>query len=175
MNIGLKENTLRLANHNSKWKELFSNEKLKLENIIGNYIITIDHIGSTSINGIKAKPIIDICIGLNNFDDGKKCIEPLVNIGYIYKGECGVPGRLFFKTNDEIVTHHIHMFKYKSDKWKKHIYFRDYLNKYPLIAKEYESLKIKLLKLYINDREKYTDGKADFINEIIKKAYNEYD
>src|SRR4030042_5217166 len=111
--IGLKRKTLKLVPFNSEWENIFRNEKEKILHGIKDYIISIEHIGSTSIENIYSKPIIDICISIKKYDDGFKCETFLESIGYIYKGDFGIPGRHFFRTNDEIVKFHIHMFEEK--------------------------------------------------------------
>jgi GrpB-like predicted nucleotidyltransferase (UPF0157 family) len=168
--IGLKRKTLNIVPYDPNWKLYFNEEKERLFNKISNYIISIEHIGSTAINNLHAKPIIDMAISLKKYDDGFECVPFMEKLGYLYKGEYGIPGRHFFRTNDDIVKFHIHMFAIDDPKWEYHIKFRDYLNNNPDEAKEYEKLKFDLIKKYNNDRELYTDGKSKFINRILKKA-----
>ena len=173
-NIGLKRNTIKLLPFSIEWKTIFKNEKRKILKGIKDYIISVEHIGSTSILNICSKPIIDICISLKNYSDGLKCVNYLESIGYIYKDEFGIPGRHYFSTKDETVKFHIHMFEEKNLEYKNHIYFRDYLNKYPEEAKKYEKLKFKLKEKYSYNRDLYTEGKSKFIKKILKKAIIEF-
>jgi GrpB-like predicted nucleotidyltransferase (UPF0157 family) len=167
MCIGLKRNTLELVPFNKNWKNIFDSEKARILRKIRKYIISIEHIGSTSIQNICAKPIIDIAVSLKDYKDGIKCIRGLTELGYLYKGELGIPGRHYFRTNNEIVKFHIHMFAETSILWKNHIFFRNYLNRHPEKAKEYEKLKLKLMEKYKNNRELYTEGKSEFIKSIL--------
>ena len=168
--IGLKRKTLKLVPFDPNWKEYFNVEKTKLINKIGKYIISIEHIGSTAINNIYSKPIIDIAISLKQFDDGYKCVQEMEKLRYLYKGEHGIPGRHYFRTNNEIVKFHIHMLEINSKNWNNHLKFRNYLNENQDYAKQYEVLKINLLKKHQNDRELYTKSKSEFINSILIKA-----
>ncbi len=170
MILGLRSKTIELLPHDPEWEKAFFEEKQKIVKLIGDKIIGIEHIGSTAIKTIHAKPIIDIAISLEKYSDGFECIESLNSIGYLYKGEYGVLGRHFFRTNDEIVKFHLHMFEITSNEWKNHILFRNYLNQNPGKAKEYEALKFKLLKEFPDERELYTRNKGPFIQKIIEEA-----
>ncbi|NMC67292.1 MAG: GrpB family protein [Spirochaetales bacterium] len=172
MIIGLKSNKVKLVKYNPKWEEEFLIEKMKIWNLIRDKIIEIEHIGSTAIKGIHAKPIIDMAISIRKFEDGLECVKPLESIGYLYLGENGIPKRHYFRTNDEIVKFHLHFFLISSKEWENHILFRDYLNKNRNEAKRYDKLKLTLAKKYKTNRELYTEGKTSFCKEIIEKARN---
>lgn len=170
MTIGLKRGLLKLAPYDPEWEAFFKKERNKIRKAVGQFILVIEHIGSTSIKNMCAKPIIDIAIGLKKYNDGFKCVEGLDKIGYLYFGERGIPGRHFFRRDSEIVKCHIHMYEIASAEWEYHILFRDYLSNHEKEAKEYASLKNDLIKQFGNNREKYTEAKAKFINNILKKA-----
>jgi GrpB-like predicted nucleotidyltransferase (UPF0157 family) len=170
VSIGLKRGTLELVQYDPEWELFFDSEKKRIEKSIGRFIVAIEHIGSTSIRNMCSKPIIDIAIGLEKYDDGFKCVEPLRRIGYLYLGEYGSPGRHYFRTDSEIVKCHIHMHEKISIKWENYILLRDYLRNHGEEAKEYALLKYDLKQKYGDDREKYTEAKAEFINNILKKA-----
>ncbi len=172
--IGLKRKTLTLVPFNPEWKNIFQGEKEKIVHGIKDHIISVEHIGSTSIENIHSKPIIDICISIDKYDDGFKCIKYLESTGYIYKGDFGIPGRHFFRTDDDIVKFHIHMFEKESINYRNHLYFRDYLRKYPEEAKKYERLKLKLKEKCKDNRDLYTEKKGKYIGKIIKKAVFEF-
>lgn len=170
MTIGLKRGLLELVPYDPEWEVFFNNEKNEIRKAIGQFILAIEHIGSTSIKNMCAKPIIDIAIGLKKYDDGFKCVEGLSKIGYLYFGERGIPGRHYFRRDSEIVKFHLHMHEITSEEWKNHILFRDYLRNHEKEAKEYTELKYDLKHKFGNDIEKYTEAKAEFINNILKKA-----
>ena len=130
---------------------------------VGKHIIAVEHLGSTSICGISAKPILDIGAAIENFSDGERLVAPLENLGYIFRGENGIPGRHYFVKGEPRRTHHLHIVEAKSDFWKGHRLFRDYLRENPAAAKEYENLKKSLAETHAEDRRQYTAGKAAFI------------
>ena len=165
--IGLRRDEVILFPHNSKWKDIFLKEKINLENSIGTYIISIEHVGSTSIPDIPAKPIIDIAVAVNNFEEAKVCIFPLEKLGYEYKGEFGIPRRHYFIKGDPVIFH-LHMNEINSDDWNNQINFRNFLQKNEMIAQEYAEIKLKLAQKFPKNREAYLTGKGFFIEKILK-------
>lgn len=158
--------------HDPNWQRAFLAESQHLAIALGENIVNIYHIGSTSIPIIYAKPIIDILIEVKDLakvDDRDREIESL---DYIGMGEHGIVGRRFFrKDNAEgMRTHHIHIFETGSPQIDRHLAFRDHLISHPETALEYSKLKQQLAQKYPNDIQSYMDGKAEFISEIDKKA-----
>ncbi len=169
--IGLKQGKVMLKEYDPDWANEYLKEKENLEKIFSGFNVDIQHIGSTSVKGCAAKPIIDISIGVESLEYGKLLIEPLEKAGYEYRGEAGVPGRLFLKKQTgEVQSHFIHIEQIDSESYKNHILFRDYLNNHPEEVIKYSQLKRKLAEIHFNDRERYTEEKAQFIYNIIKKA-----
>ena len=172
--IGLEKGIVRICPYSNEWASLYKKEELNLKSIIGNLIISINHVGSTSIEGCDAKPIIDILIGLKTFDDGYKVRDLLDTNVYEYKGECGIPGRHFIKKNyGELTLYHIHAFENSNKEIERHLLFRDYLRNNKNYVVEYCKIKKRLGEKYPTNREAYTDGKAEFINMVIEKAKHE--
>jgi len=169
MVLGLEKGVVRLVTYSQEWAKLFDEEKQLLTALIGEYVIDIQHIGSTSIPGMIAKPILDIGIAIADFEEGKRCIEPIESLGYEYKGENGIPRRHYFVKGDP-TTHHLHIVEIDSEEWKKNITFRDALRKNENLAKEYAELKLNLAEKFKYDRVAYTDGKTDFVNYVLKLA-----
>jgi GrpB-like predicted nucleotidyltransferase (UPF0157 family) len=167
--LGLKKGSVALFPHHEHWHELFAEEKARLQNAIGENILAIEHIGSTSICGISAKPIIDICAAFNENPEAEKCIAPLVNLGYEYRGEHGIAGRYYF-VKGEPRTHHLHIVKIDSDFWRSHLLFRDYLRRNSAVAKEYDNLKQELANKHAKNRDAYLEGKAEFIENVLSNA-----
>jgi GrpB-like predicted nucleotidyltransferase (UPF0157 family) len=158
-----------VVDYNHEWVELFEKEYVLLKAIV-NHCIEIQHIGSTSIHGLEAKPIIDIIIGVSELTSvDKRQIKKLEQSGYEYRGEAGIANRMFFRKGMPR-TYHLHVVKYKSDFWIEHLMFRDYLRAFPAVAKVYGILKRKLALEYSDDREKYTDSKGPFIKSVLEKA-----
>ena len=172
--IGLQRGIVRLHSHHPDWKNIFIKEKRLIDHAVGDFVLDIQHIGSTSIPGILAKPIIDIGIAVNDFDGAMVCVEPLENIGYWYRGEHGVPGRRYFTKGTEIITDfHLHMHEIESKDWDEHIAFRDYLIEHQEKAMEYSELKKRLAMEYEKDREKYLSEKSKFIKKILEIIENQ--
>ena len=167
--LGLPKGIVKLEPHTEQWQQLFAEEAARVREVVGEYILAIEHVGSTSISRIAAKPIIDMAAAVERSADGERCIAPLENIGYEYRGEHGIAGRFYF-VKGEPRTHHLHMVTADSDFWRSHLAFRDYLRENPAMAKEYESLKLELARKYGDDREAYQRGKTNFIENILKVA-----
>ena len=169
MIIGLDKDTVRLIHYTPEWKRLFEEEKRRLLAAVGSFILDIQHVGSTSIPGMAAKPILDIAIGVRNFEEARCCISPIEALGYEYKGEMGIPCRHFFVKGDPR-THHIHMNELGNQDWNNQIAFRDFLIRHPETARDYAQLKRELARRYPMDRPAYLSGKAPFIARVLQMA-----
>ena len=172
MSVGLRRGTVLLEPHSKEWKTDAENKTEQLKNILTDEIVDVQHIGSTSVNGICAKPIIDIAVGVKNFDNIDRYNEILKENGFVYRREDHQGQRLYicgdFENN--IHTHYIHMVIWGEEAWHNYINMRDYLNTHPDKAQEYSELKQKLAQKYPYDRVAYTEAKAGFITEILKDA-----
>jgi len=166
MTIGLEAGIVRLDKYSREWKILYEKEEKLLRDSVGECILDIQHIGSTSIPGMIAKPIIDIGMAIANFEEGQKLIEPIEKLGYQYKGENGIPRRHYFVKGDP-TTHHLHIVEIDSNEWKKNIFFRDSLRKNKGLADGYIRIKTELAEKFKNDRLAYTEGKTDFVNYVL--------
>jgi GrpB-like predicted nucleotidyltransferase (UPF0157 family) len=166
---GLPKGIVKLEPHTEQWHQLFAEEKARLHQAVGDCVIAIEHVGSTSICGIAAKPIIDIAVSLEKIADGERCVEPLENIGYEYRGEHGIAGRCYF-VKGEPRTHHLHLVESNSGFWASHLLFRDYLREHPKTGKEYEMLKKELAEKYPENRNAYLEGKTVFIENVLRIA-----
>lgn len=169
--IGLRRKKVRLISHKPEWEKLYKKEEKLLYDAIGEHAEDIQHAGSTSIPGAKAKPIIDIVIGVKHLKVGEKCIKSLERLGYEYKHDAGIKGRHFFaKGSEKNRTHYVHIVKLNGRFWGNCILFRNYLRKHKRAVREYNELKEELAKKYKDDRNTYTALKDSFIQRIIKKA-----
>ena len=172
----LKKDHVDIVPYNSEWPSMANAEISKLQAVLPlNKIIDIQHVGSTAIPEISAKPIIDIQIAVSSLEEMKVIAIPeLQKLGYEYWFENPDPKKMFFVKGmppfGNKRTHHVHIFEYDSDHWRNKIIFRDYLLSHAEAVKEYEALKNKLAKKHFHDREKYTDEKLDFVNYILKMA-----
>jgi len=138
--------------------------------------VTIQHIGSTSIPGLCAKPVIDIAAAVEELRHGEQCVKPLAEVGYEYKGDAGLPGRHFFaKGSKDHRTHYLHVEELNGTNWLNHILFRDYLWKQPADVSKYADLKADLAGKYSDDRVAYAAGKDAYIEAIIGAASRLYE
>ncbi len=166
--IGLSNEKISLMPQTELWKKEFSKEKNKLKRRLDD--AEIEHVGSTAIPWVPAKPIIDIAISV---EDPKKAVEKVEECGYEYMGEKGVEDRYYFvKGTDENRTHHIHLFEDGHQKYKDHILFRNHLIDNRDLAERYGKLKLQLWRKYRGERRKYTEAKSDFIKSILDQAGN---
>jgi GrpB-like predicted nucleotidyltransferase (UPF0157 family) len=128
--------TVVLVPYDEAWPSLFVEERVRIERALGSWVEAIEHVGSTAVPGLTAKPILDIMVGVSSLRDAKRCIGPLEQLGYEYRGEAGVPGRLFFRKGNP-KTHHLHVTEIGSEFWERHPVFRDYLRAHPETARNY--------------------------------------
>jgi len=169
--IGLKNEKVGLLAYNPAWEKLYKEEEKLIIPIVEKYGVYVEHIGSTAIPGSKAKPIIDIAIGVRNLKDAERFVKPLKQFGYECKHDASIEKRYFFtKGNKTHTTHHLHVIKFNSRLWNDQIIFRDYLRKHKDVVKKYSELKEELAGKYKNDRKKYVAGKDKFIKSAIKEA-----
>ena len=178
--IGLKRGTVQLCEHEKEWEIGAQDTIVRLKEILGDVIKDIQHVGSASILTIKAKPIIDIALAVDDFDDILAYEKQLKAAGFYYRpnAQASLRDQLLFACGNfyngmgDLQTHFIHVVKTNSMDWINYINFRDYLNKTPSAAKEYEDLKVSLAQQIPVDsgREKYLKGKHDFIIYTLRKA-----
>ncbi len=172
----LKKDGVKLVPYNPEWPKLAQMEMDKLQSVFpASTIIDIQHVGSTAISGLSAKPILDIQIAVQSLENMKLMAVPILQkCGYEYWDNNPDPKRMFFVKGmppyGEKRTHHIHLFEHHSDHWCTKLIFRDYLRSHADLAKEYEQLKAKLAVEHSYDREKYTDEKLEFVNKVLRLA-----
>lgn len=163
--------------YDPSWPALFVKERARIEEAVGRWVEDIEHVGSTAIPGLDAKPVIDVMAGLRSMQDAERCIEPLVNLGYSYWAEGAQSHhRLFVKfTNVERIarTHNLHLVEIGRRYWKERLLFRDYLRDQPGVASEYARLKRELADLYRDDREAYTAAKTNFVFRVVNRTSSE--
>ena len=180
--VGLERHVVRLAAHNAAWAERYREERARLAAALGGATevsgaaLDIQHVGSTAVPGLHAKPILDIAIAVESFEAAQATVAPLEALGYIYRGENGIPRRHYFvlRTPDgETTLVHVHMLELQSAEWENHLLVRDYLRAHPDAVAAYQALKVRLVEQYRHDRLAYTEGKAAFIGQILERAHLE--
>ncbi|MDP4709268.1 MAG: GrpB family protein [Rickettsiaceae bacterium] len=165
-----KNDSITLLKYDPKWPLKFEKEKKFLMNIIGQWLCgSIEHVGSTSVAGLIAKPVIDIMFGVRSLEASHPAIETLKKNGYNYFPYKKAVMHWFCKPSPEFRTHHLHLIPFESDLWKERIKFRDILRSDSQIANEYAELKKELAILYKEDREAYTERKWPFIQKVLSQ------
>lgn len=172
MSIGLIRGAVSLEPHKDEWEVSAKNVIDTLKNIMKEDVVDAQHIGSTAIKSICAKPIVDIAVGVRSFDRMMKHNDTLQGNGIIYRRQDHPNQHLYVCGDSEnnIHTHYIHAVIYGSEEWNNYINMRDYLNAHENEAAEYARLKENLAKQYSEDRIAYTNGKQIFIEKILQKA-----
>lgn len=162
------EAEIHIVSYDESWQELFNTEKSLLSGVIGEFLTgPIEHVGSTAVPGLAAKPVIDIMAGVKSLDASRPAISILGKYEYCY-----YPYRLeimhwFCKPSPQFRTHHLHLVPYNSKVWNERLAFRDYLRSHSDVVQEYAELKYRLAEQYRFDREKYTEAKTTFIKNIL--------
>ena len=158
------------------WKNKYKEESLLIRNILADNCIAIYHIGSTSVEGLAAKPIIDIMAVVRSLEIVDTVAEKFSDIGYEYLGEFGIEGRRYLRKGGDERTHQIHIFQ--ADGWNnigRHLAFRDYMRTHEKEREEYAKIKIELAKKYPYDIDGYCDGKENFVREMEEIAISQFD
>jgi GrpB-like predicted nucleotidyltransferase (UPF0157 family) len=158
---------VELVEHDPSWSELYEQEAAKLRPIFDDGVVAIEHIGSTSVPGLCAKPIVDVLIGLRELELTDEQIAAMAEHGYHFLGEHGLPGRLFFRKQPR--THHVHVVEYGGDHWERQLTFRDALRSDDEERKRYDAFK-RRLAAEGHPREVYTEMKTPFIREVEARA-----
>ena len=171
--MGLKVGTVKIEKYNESWKSMFNEEKENLEKAFENIAIEIEHIGSTSIEGLCAKPVIDIAVAVESLSDFEKVRSYFEKAPYSIKQDSVSDECLIRKGTEDNRTHFIHVMEINSKRYQNTIMFRNYLRKHKETLKEYEELKNNLAEKYANDRKMYTASKDEFIQNVLKMAYEE--
>lgn len=171
MTLGLASGRVSLLSEHEAWAHEFKLEKTRIVAAVGTHILDIQHVGSTSISGVPAKPILDILVGVGDFDRAFACIAPIENIGYRYRGEHGILRRHYF-VKGEPRTHHLHMVERDSDNWRLTLAFRDLLRSHEDLAREYTDAKEALAAKYARQRSVYQQEKDKVVERILERALN---
>ena len=165
--LGLENNINRLSDHNPLWAKAFNEEAERIRARLGSRAVAIEHYGSTAVPGLRAKPIIDILIGITDRDKAMSLIEPMSDLGYHYLGDQGIPDHHVFGKGSPR-THLAHVVGYQDDLWQRCLAFRDLLRSNDAVRADYEALKRQLAAVSNMSREDYTAGKTDFIKKSLR-------
>ena len=157
-----------VESYDETWTSAFEEIKKEIESAVGDLIIGIEHVGSTSVEGLSAKPIIDIDIIIKDYSIFDAVVNKLNTIGYIHEGNLGIKDREAFKYSDKphLQRHHLYVCPQQSEELHRHITFRDFLRSNPEAVKRYGAVKEKAAQLFPDDIDKYIEYKAPCIEEL---------
>ena len=158
--------------HDPRWQDEFEKEVGFIAAALGDNVTAVHHVGSTAIPDIYAKPVIDILAEVKKISDVDSRGLRMESLGYQVMGEFGIPGRRYFRKDDEngTRTHQVHVFEADSEEAIRHLVFRDFIVAHPDEAHSYSDLKRRLAAAHPDDPEAYMDGKDAFIKEIDRRA-----
>jgi GrpB-like predicted nucleotidyltransferase (UPF0157 family) len=159
---------VELVDHDPTWTERFEQERDRLVPVFDGSVVAIEHIGSTSVPGLCAKPIVDIAVGLRELELTDEQIAAMENLGYEYLGEFGLPGRLYFRKGDPR-SHHVHVVEHGGMHWERQLVFRDALRTDAEELRRYDAFKRRLAAEGYS-REVYTELKTPFIRAVEARA-----
>lgn len=169
-----------IEEYDEKWPIAFNIIKSIISDTLNDLALQIEHVGSTAVPNLAAKPIIDIDIVIESMEHLPGVIKKLDELGYVHEGDLGMKNREAFARKDVYVPyssggdvkheHHLYVCNRESDELQRHIMFRDILRKHRVLVSEYTNLKKQLSDEFSNDRKAYTEGKTEFVTRIL----NEY-
>jgi len=163
-----------VSDYDPNWPALFEQESIRIGKALGSFALAIEHVGSTAVPGLPAKPIIDLSVGVASLEEaGGRCIGPIEKLGYIHMPEYAswLPGELFFRKGPPGPwTHHVHLMEPSHPRWEALLVFRDYLRAHPEAANAYAEIKRGLAASWNDDIAAYRNGKSRFVEETTAKA-----
>jgi GrpB-like predicted nucleotidyltransferase (UPF0157 family) len=159
-----------VVEYDPAWPELFEVLRRRLAAALGNLPHAIEHVGSTAVPGLAAKPIVDLDVAVHSAADVPIAIRRLQTVGYVPEGDLGVPGREAFLPPTDLPYHHLYLCTAGTPAYRRHLLFRDYLRAHPEAAEAYAALKRTSAVRFREDRAAYTAAKSAFIEEILRRA-----
>ncbi|WP_173087901.1 GrpB family protein [Devosia sp. 1635] len=165
-NLGLEHGRVRLAVYNQGWRAAFEEEASDLRQSLASRVCGLEHVGSTSISGLMAKPILDLLLGLSNLDDGPGLASELAKLDYEFRPDAGLPAEHVYAKGTPR-THVLHVVEIEGEAWQQKLAFRDALRDQPELARAYQELKVSLSLLFPDDRAAYTAGKTEFVKGVV--------
>jgi GrpB-like predicted nucleotidyltransferase (UPF0157 family) len=169
MTLGLESGVVRLVPYDSAWPDLFAREAERLQSIFASagVPINLEHVGSTAVPGLAAKPILDILGGYPKDASIADYVRVLTSADYLHRGEQGIPGREFFRRGDPR-SYHLHLARIDGAFWRDHLAFRDRLRADDALRDAYAQLKHELATRFPRDREAYIEGKGPFVRNVLE-------
>jgi GrpB-like predicted nucleotidyltransferase (UPF0157 family) len=158
------------VDYDPHWPAVFETLRAEIAGTLGDLALTIEHVGSTAVPGLAAKPIIDIDVLLRSASGLSACMERLATLGYKHRGDLGIPEREAFAAPPDHPAHHLYVCPPKSQEFRRHVALRNYLRTHPSDASSYAELKRSLAIRYRDERAAYMEGKREFIESLLRTA-----
>ncbi len=162
-----------VADYDPAWPRLFEELRDRVVAALGDLVVAVEHVGSTAVPGLPAKPIVDLDVVIPTAAELPAAIERLATLGYVHRGDLGIPGREAFSRPLDTSPHHLYVCAWDSTELRRHLLFRNYLRSHPEDARAYGVLKQHLATHFHDDREAYTEAKSAFVTEILRRAADE--
>ncbi|HWA60967.1 MAG TPA: GrpB family protein [Caulobacteraceae bacterium] len=159
--LGLETSANRLVDYNPLWPRAFEEEAGRIRAAVGDLALAIEHYGSTAVPGLRAKPILDLLVGVADIDDGLEMVGPMAGLGYDYSDNHGIPEHHIFG-RPTVRAYLVHVVVHGGDQWERCLRFRDRLRASADLRSEYQALKERLAR-EATSRAAYTDGKTAFV------------
>jgi GrpB-like predicted nucleotidyltransferase (UPF0157 family) len=167
---------IKLSDYDPAWPRMFAEESAKLRAALGRLVVDIQHIGSTAVPGLPAKPVIDLLVGVSSLEQARaRSIKLLQALGYTYipEYEAFLPGELFLRRVGAAIGHHLHVMEPANPRWQRLVVFRDHLRAHPRVARAYADLKRALAAKCRDDIAAYRTAKHDFVEKATEKGLAE--
>ena len=168
--VPMQKRIIEVVDYDPRWVEAYRAESSIIQSALNGLDVRLHHIGSTSVPGLIAKPVIDILVETADVANLDAYDEAMNALGYLARGEFGIPGRRLYLKGLYNRTNHIHAFNYGTPDVIRHLAFRDYLIAHKVVAAKYAALKSSLASVCNNDNDTYRDGKGDFVQFHEKQA-----
>jgi GrpB-like predicted nucleotidyltransferase (UPF0157 family) len=167
--LGLNRSEVVVVPYDARWPSLFEEARAELKSVLGPRVLGIHHVGSTSVVGLCAKPILDLLVSVPDLDDARELVPELASLGYGFRPQEEIPDRHYFRRppGGDLRTHHLSLAEPDSRHHKVTIAFRDALRRDPKLASSYADLKLRLAERFPHDRPAYIEGKSDFVHEVL--------
>jgi GrpB-like predicted nucleotidyltransferase (UPF0157 family) len=169
--LGLRRGSVQLMPYDPAWATLFESERDRLQQALHPYALDIQHIGSTAVPGLAAKPLLDLGVAVSDAPAVAACIPLITGLGYTYRGYRGASQGYFFDIGPEhSLTHYLHLLMIDQPGWQNYLRFRDYLRAHPAARDAYQQLKQDLAIRFADERAAYSAAKTAFVEHILAQA-----
>jgi GrpB-like predicted nucleotidyltransferase (UPF0157 family) len=166
----MHSNPITVVDYDHRWPDLFAFLQKRVAGALGELAAAIEHVGSTAVPGLAAKPIIDIDVLLMSAAGLPAAIERLASLGYAHQGDLGIPDREAFRAPENHPPHHLYVCPPASLEFRRHVAFRDYLRSHPEEAEAYGKLKRALALRFRSNIDAYVDGKSEFVADVLRRG-----